>query len=107
MLMLPAMVLGAITLDCEHIKVNDKSFDLTPLAGPHQIKYSEEVGQSVRESSYTIDLCRPLGKVKGLPSEEQCPSGTRGNGPICASRWLEAIQLIQIPQSAESNAQHP
>lgn len=76
-LMLPVMVAGAITLDCEHIKVKGKSFDLTPLAGPHQVKYSEDVGQSVREGTYTIDLCTALSKVKGVPAEEQCPSGTR------------------------------
>lgn len=31
-------------------------------------------------TTFTIDICKPLGKVKNLPADEQCPNGTQ----VCA-----------------------
>ena len=29
-------------------------------------------------TTYTVDICKALGKVKDAPADEQCPNGTQG-----------------------------
>lgn len=76
LLALPASIL-AVTLDCEDIRVDKQSFDLSPLGGPKEVHRQEYQPPSIFNTTFTIDICNPLKRKKEVPSEFQCPSGTR------------------------------
>lgn len=76
LLLLPASI-SAVTLDCKHIRVDDQSFDLSALGGPKTVHQLQYLQPSISNTSYTIDICKPLKKSSDLPSGDQCMSGTR------------------------------
>ena len=71
----------AITLDCAQIRVDKTNFDLSELDGPKSVLHSVDQGVSLKNTTYTIDICKSLVRVKGVPKDDQCPSGTRGMSP--------------------------
>ncbi|KAK3063454.1 type II membrane protein, partial [Teratosphaeriaceae sp. CCFEE 6253] len=79
LLLLPVCI-SAVTLDCTHIRVDKKDFDLSALGGPKTIHSQRWLPPSIANTTFTIDLCNPLKKIKGVDPKEQCPGGTR----VCA-----------------------
>lgn len=75
---LPAAILAATSFDCSNIVQDGKHFDLSKLGGPFVVYNVEDEGLSKINHTYTIDLCRPLKKLKGVDSKFQCPNGARG-----------------------------
>jgi len=72
---------SSITLNCENILVDKKKFNFGKLGGPHVLYVNDESRPpAIHNTTYTIDLCQPLKKVKNIPSADQCPGGTR----VCA-----------------------
>lgn len=74
-LLLPT--LGSASDVCE-FGLDKKTFNLHPLEKPHSVVWVENLYPPTikTKTTFTIDLCRPLRKLKGVPAEEQCPSGT-------------------------------
>ncbi|KZF24090.1 hypothetical protein L228DRAFT_244964 [Xylona heveae TC161] len=72
-----ASLSSAITFDCEHVVVEGKSFDLSPLSGPHSVSWVRPHPPSLYNTTFTVDVCKPLKRTKGVPKDEECPSGTR------------------------------
>ncbi|KAL2395261.1 Autophagy-related protein 27 [Exophiala dermatitidis] len=80
---LAAQFAAAITLDCERIRVDGKKFDLSKLAGRHSVSvYDTSRPPAEYNTTWTVDLCAPLQKVKGVRDQDQCPSGTRVCGVV-------------------------
>lgn len=54
-------------------------WDLSKLGGPKSALHSDPHGESLRNTTYTIDLCKPLQRVNSdkIPQSQQCPTGTR------------------------------
>jgi len=74
---------SAISVDCDHIRVDRKSFDFSKLSGPHSILvHDEDRPPSIYNTTWTLDICQPLKKIKGLPNEDQCPVGTYVCGTV-------------------------
>ncbi|KMU72143.1 hypothetical protein CISG_00452 [Coccidioides immitis RMSCC 3703] len=59
-------------LDCTKIVVDAKTWDVSKLGGPHSVYNVVDHPPSVINTTYTLDLCKPL------PKNSQCPSGTYG-----------------------------
>lgn len=75
--LLPFLAAASIGLDCKELIRDDIHFDLSALGGPRSvIRNVDHGGVSSTNTTYTIDVCRHLGKVKKV--EKQCPNGTRG-----------------------------
>jgi hypothetical protein len=78
-LFFPLLSAAAGNIDCNHIRVDTTSFDLSKLGGPKSVMHSWNKGEnSYQNTTYTIDICKPLGKANNIPADEQCPNGTRG-----------------------------
>ena len=77
LLLLPALA-SAVTFDCQHVVVGGQSFDFGELRGPHSVHLIEDTPPSVSNTTFTLDLCKPLQRTKGVPKENECPGGTRG-----------------------------
>jgi len=73
----------AVSIDCEHIRVDGKKFDLSKLAGRHSVTVHDTSRPPAEyNTTWTLNLCAPLKKIKGFPADDQCPSGTRVCGVV-------------------------
>lgn len=74
--------MSAVNLECNHVRVDGKKFDLSPLGGPHSILVQDtEPHPAKYNTTWTIDVCQALKKpksIKGTPDEDWCPNYTRG-----------------------------
>jgi hypothetical protein len=68
---------NAVSFDCGQVVVGDLKLDLLPLAGPHSVFMLQQTPTGIKNTTFTLDICRPLvkssdSKVKG------CDNGARG-----------------------------
>ncbi|EXJ90067.1 hypothetical protein A1O3_03135 [Capronia epimyces CBS 606.96] len=81
--LLAAHLSAAVSIDCENIRVDNKKFDLSKLAGRHSISVHDTSRPPAEyNTTWTLDLCAPLKKLKAVPDSDQCPSGTRVCGVV-------------------------
>lgn len=95
--LLAAHLSSAVTIDCERIVVDGKRFDLSKLAGRHSVSVHDTSRPPAEyNTTWTLDLCEPLKKVKGVPDLDQCPSGTRGRTILHppAPGWSKLTDLL-------------
>lgn len=71
-------------LSCDKIRVDGFNFDLSHLAGPHSVLTSryESIPKTHHNTTYTLDLCKPLQKSGKEKATEECPNGTRGESVL-------------------------
>ncbi|KAK0280284.1 type II membrane protein [Friedmanniomyces endolithicus] len=107
LLLLPACV-AAVTLDCKHIRIDKKDFDLSALGGPKTIHEQRWLPPSISNTTFTIDLCSPLKKLKGVDSKEQCPSGTRVCGVEERYNPIDGVkEVVEVrPIAGEFSTSH-
>ena len=68
---------SAVSLDCTHIQIDKKKFDLSKIGGPHTVLVRDESRPpSISNWTWAVDICQPLKKVKEIPDADQCPTGT-------------------------------
>ena len=67
-------------LDCTHARADKQSWNFGDLDGPVSVMTSEDHAPSPKltNTTFTVDVCKPLQKAKGIPKDEDCPNGTRG-----------------------------
>ncbi|KAJ9606030.1 type II membrane protein [Cladophialophora chaetospira] len=74
---------ASTSIDCDHIRVGGQKFDLSKLAGRHSIHVNDTSRPPAEyDTTWTVNLCGPLEKLKGVPNEDQCPAGTRVCGVV-------------------------
>lgn len=73
----PFLAAAVGNIDCSYIRVDQIPFNLQELGGPRSVVHSVNEGPSFTNTTYTIDLCKPLGKAKHVDKDIQCPNGTR------------------------------
>ncbi|KAL9100830.1 MAG: hypothetical protein Q9163_003841 [Psora crenata] len=93
LLLIPSFTI-AYTLDCSDIRLDRKYFNLEPLDDPHSLyRVSEEDG-TLTNTTFTINVCRPLKKTKGVPKEEDCPNNSR----VCAIQRVADDSTDETPK---------
>ncbi|KAG4440330.1 hypothetical protein IFR05_004182 [Cadophora sp. M221] len=76
-ILFPLLTSAAGGIDCEHIVIDGTHrWNLQKLGGPRSVLHSEDRGASLRNTTYTIDICKPLKRK----STQTCPGNTR----VCA-----------------------
>ncbi|KAI4227280.1 MAG: hypothetical protein LQ349_006738 [Xanthoria aureola] len=85
LLLLPSLTY-AMSFDCSSIRADKQSFDISPLGNPISVMTSEDHSPSptMTNTTFTMDICKPLKKAQGIPIEEDCTNGSM----ICAIRRL-------------------
>ncbi|KAI9817342.1 MAG: hypothetical protein M1826_001624 [Phylliscum demangeonii] len=73
--LLPSLI-SASTYDCSHVRVGGRSFDLSALGGPRSIHHLVPTPPAVN-STISVDVCKPLRRIKGVPNTLECPNLTR------------------------------
>ncbi|KAI1656255.1 autophagy-related protein 27 [Daldinia decipiens] len=84
-------------LNCESVVADKQIFNLKALGGPHSIMTSRILDGKVHNMTYTVDICRSLGKKKGAKKGEECPNGTR----VCAIKRVDDHIDKAIPIAGE------
>lgn len=92
-ILLPFLV-TSYNLDCSNIKLGDAKWNLKALDGPHSLYKITREFPTVYNTTFTLDICRPLRKSKGKKKEEECPNGTRGECNVDHHRSLHFSGLI-------------
>ncbi|KAI1106387.1 autophagy-related protein 27 [Jackrogersella minutella] len=69
---------------CNHIVANKQRFDLSALGGPHSVITSHIIGDNAHNTTYTLDICRPLKKSSDAKKDEQCVNGAQ----VCAIKRI-------------------
>jgi hypothetical protein len=69
---------SAVSLDCKNVLVKGQHFDLSELAGPRAVHLIEETPPSLSNTTFTVDICNPLKRTKGVSKDNECQTGTYG-----------------------------
>lgn len=69
---------NALTFDCNQVVIGDNKFDLSKLGGPHSVFWTQRTPTAVKNTTFTIDICKPLYKSGDKPKTAECPNGSRG-----------------------------
>ena len=77
-LLLSSPFVGAVSLDCKNVVVDGQHFDLGDLAGPRAVHLIQDTPPSLSNTTFTVDICNPLKRTKGVPKDNECPTGTYG-----------------------------
>ena len=69
---------NAITLDCQKIVADGQKFNLQSLDDPYTLYKIEKHPPTISNTTFTLNICRPLKKDKDAAKDEDCPNGSRG-----------------------------
>ncbi|RDL35461.1 Mannose 6-phosphate receptor [Venustampulla echinocandica] len=95
--LLPSLTAAVGNIDCNHVRVDGIGFTFKELGGPRSAQHSFDRGQSFLNTTYTIDICRPLKKSSGSDPKAKCPSFTR----LCAvERFVSKDGTTDVIQDA-------
>ncbi|OJD13758.1 hypothetical protein AJ78_05808 [Emergomyces pasteurianus Ep9510] len=97
LLLLFPVLSSAVTLDCNRVVVDGKSWNLSPLAGPHSVYNVVEHPPTTINTTYTLDLCKPL-------KDSECPSGTMVCGVQRSSDENKILGAIPIAGNFVQNS---
>jgi hypothetical protein len=104
-LLLPLSVAALGTIDCSKMLADKHNFDLSALDGPHSVMHSVEQPPSFLNTTYTVNICRPLVPDGDVKKEERCPGPTRGSSfpPLFPVPALIPLIPRPIPPSPTSH----
>jgi autophagy-related protein 27 len=71
-------------LPCAKLPVDNHVYDLSPLAGPHTLVTTEFAPPSHYNTTWAVDLCKPLVRKDAEGDKDKgfrCPEGTSGKSP--------------------------
>ncbi|KUJ21570.1 uncharacterized protein LY89DRAFT_377990 [Mollisia scopiformis] len=74
-MLLPCLAVASGTYDCNNIVLKGRQWHLKELGGPKSVLQSEELASGFKNTTYTIDICKPL---KRENKEINCPNFARG-----------------------------
>jgi hypothetical protein len=73
LLLTARQVLAQDSFNC-HITLDDRKYDLTQLAGEHNVSRVRDTPPTKFRDSVTFNLCQNLNKLEGVPDKEQVSS---------------------------------
>lgn len=87
------------SFDCKTILADGQAFDISPLEGPHSVVHLHRTPTALKNTTFTIDLCKPLDRAKSTDKNKECPSSTRGMKSalfISAETYSNSLRLRAI-----------
>ncbi|KAH0614093.1 uncharacterized protein H6S33_005979 [Morchella sextelata] len=106
LLALPSLV--AASFSCQATPGGNVKFDFSPLKGAHSITMGPKDDYPfVRNITWTINPCGPIGKEKHIPAKEQCPAGTQVCGIERIGQEGDETPLVAvIPIAGDIEGRH-
>lgn len=91
LLTVPSFVHASPSFDCSKVVSQGVQWNLKELGGDRTVHWVREDGVITKNTTFTIDICKPIGKKKGVDKDDQCQGGTRGeNHPILTEAYCIA-----------------
>ncbi|KAI9701202.1 MAG: hypothetical protein M1836_001871 [Candelina mexicana] len=97
----------ANSIDCSHIREDGQSFDLHELGGPHSVVWTQNLPPSVRNTTFTIDICQPLKQQKDVNKADQCQTGSWEHSINEEDKVDEITRVIPIAGDFTVNDHRP
>ncbi|KAL9028573.1 MAG: hypothetical protein Q9196_003077, partial [Gyalolechia fulgens] len=97
LLLIPTLAYS-MNLDCTDIRDNKQSFDVSALGKPISVMTSQDHFPSptkMTNTTFTVDICQPLRKAKGIPTEEDCPNGSRVCGIVTLINTISNVSVFE------------
>ncbi|QDS77633.1 hypothetical protein FKW77_002637 [Venturia effusa] len=69
-------------------------WNLKELGGDRTVHWVREEGITSKNTTFTIDICKPIGRKKDVDVKEQCPGGTRVCGIERTTNTIENSTMI-------------
>ncbi len=76
--MLPALIDATPGFDCSNIVSQKVRWNLKELGGARSVHWIREEQPAIKNFTFTVDICRPLPRHKGVDAADECPGNTRG-----------------------------
>ena len=92
------------TLDCQHVRTEKFDWSFESLGGPKSVLHAVSETASWVNTTYTIDLCKPLKRKDDVPDNQKCPGGTRCKLLLDAASRLRGAGFTDQKQCAVSSA---
>jgi autophagy-related protein 27 len=73
LLSLPTLSQAVGAVDCKNVVVKSKRYDLSKLAGAHEVHWVRTEDLIKVNTTFAVDVCGHLGRRKDLEKDEQCP----------------------------------
>jgi hypothetical protein len=74
---LPSVIDASVGFDCSNIVSQKARWNLSPLAGPRAVHWIRPGSPSTSNFTFTLDICKPLKRHKGVPAADECVGSTR------------------------------
>jgi hypothetical protein len=78
LLSLPWLIHASPSFDCSKVVAQKIRWDLKELGGDRSVHWVRDEEPVTKNTTFTIDICKPIGIKKGIAKADQCPGGTRG-----------------------------
>jgi len=78
---------NSVTFDCKQVVIGDVKLDLSPLTGPHSVSMLQRTPTAIKNTTFTLDICKPLYKSGDKPKSAECPNGSRGKWDDFSSKY--------------------
>jgi autophagy-related protein 27 len=89
-------VFAGVGFDCKQVVANRVTWDLSPLGGPHSVHWVKETPPTVENTTFTINICKGLGRDKEEHKDNQCDHGTRICGITRLGNTTEVTKVRPI-----------
>jgi len=85
--LLSALVSASPGFDCSNIVSQNVRWNLKELGGPRTVHWLWTTEPSVHNFTFELDICKPIGRHKGVDPNYECPGNTR----ICGIEYIQSI----------------
>jgi hypothetical protein len=75
---LPSVIDATIGFDCSNVVHQKAKWNLKALEGPRAVHWIRPGTPSSSNFTFTLDICKPLLRHKGVPAADECAGGTNG-----------------------------
>lgn len=76
---------SGVGFDCAYVVDDGVKWDLSPLRGPKSVHSIFPEPPTIRNFTFTLDICAPLKRLSSVPKTEQCEMGTW----ICGVEYMD------------------
>jgi hypothetical protein len=97
-LLFPFLTEARGNIVCDDIVAGGKTWDLSGLGGPKSVLHTKGDGEgpSLKNVTYTVDICKPLRRSGRVDREKECPHDTRGELLQFLHRLIQARATLKI-----------
>lgn len=76
--LLGSFVSVSASFDCADVVNQRVKWNLKELGGPRTVHWVWDEEPSIHNFTFELDICKPIGRHKGVPAQNECAGGTRG-----------------------------